>query len=53
VSDLDGHYRIDGLPVGKLKVGVHHPTVDADAEAPVNVVAGVVQKVDLTLTYKP
>jgi hypothetical protein len=53
VTDLAGHYRIDGLPVGKLKVGVHHPTVDADAEAPVDVVAGVVQKVDLTLTYKP
>jgi hypothetical protein len=53
VTDLAGHYRIDGLPVGKLKVGVHHPTVDADAEAPIDVVAGVVQKVDLTLTYKP
>jgi hypothetical protein len=53
VTDTAGHYRIDGLPVGKLKVGVHHPTVDADAEAPVDVVAGVTQKVDLTLTYKP
>jgi len=53
VSDALGHYRIDGLPVGKLKVGVHHPTVDADAESPVDVVAGVVQKVDLALTYTP
>jgi hypothetical protein len=53
VTDTAGHYRIDGLPVGKLKVGVHHPTVDADAQAPVDVVAGVVQQVDLTLTYKP
>ena len=53
VTDRAGHYRIDGVPVGTLKVGVHHPTVDADAEAPVDVVAGVVQKVDLTLTFKP
>ena len=53
VSDLDGHYRIDGLPVGALKVGVHHPGVVADAEAPVDVVANVVQRVDLTVTYKP
>jgi hypothetical protein len=53
VSQLSGHYRIDGVPVGKLKVGVHHPTIDADAESPVDVVAGVVAKVDLTITYKP
>jgi hypothetical protein len=53
VTDLAGHYRIDGVPVGKLKVGVHHPTVDADAESEVDVVAGAVQKVDLTLTFKP
>jgi hypothetical protein len=53
VTDLAGHYRIDGVPVGKLKVGVHHPTVDADAESEVDVVAGAVQKVDVTLTYKP
>ncbi|HEX3343975.1 MAG TPA: carboxypeptidase-like regulatory domain-containing protein [Polyangiaceae bacterium] len=53
VTDAAGHYRVDGVPVGKLKVGVHHPTVDADAEAPVDVAAGVATKVDLTLTYKP
>jgi hypothetical protein len=53
VSDMSGHYRIDGVPVGKLKIGVHHPTVDADAESPVEVVAGLVQKVDLTVTYDP
>jgi hypothetical protein len=53
VTGRDGHYRIDGVPVGKLKMGVHHPGVGADAEAPVEVVAGVVQRVDLTLTYAP
>jgi hypothetical protein len=53
VSDREGHFRIDGLPVGKLTIGAHHPAMDADAEAPVEVVAGVVQRVDLELTYKP
>jgi hypothetical protein len=53
VSDTAGHYRIDGLPVGKLEVGVHHPTLEADAKAKVEVTAGVVQKLDLEVTYKP
>jgi hypothetical protein len=53
VTDTAGHFRIDGLPVGKLTVGVHHPAMDADAEAPVEIVAGLVQRVDLSLTYKP
>ena len=53
VTDLGGHYRIDGLPVGSLKVGAHHPAIEADAEAPVEVLANVVQRVDLTLTYTP
>jgi hypothetical protein len=53
VSDLSGHYRIDGLPVGALKVGVYHPGVEAEAEAPIDVIAGLVKQVDLTITYKP
>jgi hypothetical protein len=56
VTDLGGHNRIDGLPVGKLKVGVHQPAlggVGADAEVPVDVLADVVQKIDVTLTYDP
>jgi hypothetical protein len=53
VTDLDGHYRIDGVPVGALKVGVHHPGANADAQAPVDVVANIVQRVDLGVTYAP
>ena len=54
VTDTTGHYRIDGIPVGtQLKVGAYHPALDADASAPLDVVSGGVQKVDLTLTYKP
>lgn len=52
-SALDGHYRIDGLPVGKLGIRVQHDGVGSEAQAPVDVVAGVVQKVDLTLEYVP
>lgn len=53
VTDLSGHYRIDGVPVGSAKVGAHSPGVGADAEVPVEVVAGIVQRVDLTVTYSP
>ena len=53
VSDLSGHYRIDGVPVGIRKVGAHHPGINADADAQVDVVEGIVQNVDLTITYKP
>jgi hypothetical protein len=53
VTDLDGHYRIDGIPVGALKVGVHHPGANADAQAAVDIVANIVQRVDLTVSYVP
>jgi hypothetical protein len=53
VTDLGGYYRIDGIPVGSLKVGVHHPAIEASAEAPVEVLANVVQRVDLTIVYTP
>jgi hypothetical protein len=48
-SDLTGHYRIDGLPVGKLKVSSTHPRIEANAKADLTVMAGVVHKVDLVL----
>ncbi len=53
VTDLDGHYRIDGIPVGNAKVGAHSPGAAADAQAPVEVADGIVQRVDLTVTYAP
>jgi hypothetical protein len=48
-SDLTGHYRIDGLPVGKVKVSSTHPRIESNAEAELTVMAGVVHKVDLVL----
>jgi hypothetical protein len=53
VSGIDGHYRIDGVPLGKLQVGARLNAIDAFVQAPVEVLAGVVQKVDITLTYTP
>ena len=49
-SDMQGHYRIDGVPVGKLKVSTLHPHISAStAEVEVDVRDGVVTKVDLEL----
>jgi hypothetical protein len=48
-SAPSGYYRIDGVPVGKLKVSTTHPQIDSSAEADVTVAAGVVHKVDLVL----
>lgn len=53
VSDINGHYRIDGVPVGKMTVRTLHPTVASEAQAPVDIVANVVAKADLTLEYAP
>jgi hypothetical protein len=48
-SSVTGFYRIDGVPVGKLKVSSTHPQIGSTAEADVTVAAGVVHKVDLVL----
>lgn len=54
VTDKAGHFRIDGVPVGSLKVGVAHPAAGmSTAQVPVDIVAGVVKTVDAKLTFKP
>jgi hypothetical protein len=53
VSDTGGHYRIDGVPVGKLKVSARLRVLQREATADVEVLANVVQKVDLVLHYAP
>ncbi len=47
-TDLSGHYRIDGLPLGKLTIGATHPRLSATAEKEIVVAAGV-HRVDLVL----
>lgn len=51
VSDTTGHYRIDGLPIGKLKVNARHPAIDAETSVDLDVRANVVAKVDLVLEH--
>jgi hypothetical protein len=53
VSDAQGHFRIDGVPVGALRIGAHLAAVLGDAVADVDVAAGAAQHVELVLTYAP
>jgi hypothetical protein len=52
VTSLDGHYRIDGVPIGKLIVNARLGPIRQETSKPVEVRANVVQTVDLQLTYK-
>lgn len=49
VTDANGHFRIEGVPVGKRKVDVRHPAIDAHTVKEVDVKSNVVEKVDLVL----
>ncbi len=52
VTDLNGHYRMDGVPVGDLKVNALLGVVQKQATKPANIRANVVETVDLELEYK-
>ncbi len=52
VTDEQGHYRIDGIPVGKLDVNVRLKAINHDVTKSVEIVAGVVKQVDLNLEYR-
>ena len=49
VTDASGHFRIEGVPVGKLKIGVDHPAIAKQVQKDIEVKDGVVTNVDLTL----
>jgi hypothetical protein len=51
VTDLTGHYRIDGVPVGEVKVNALLGVIKKEATKSVAVQANVVQTVDLELEY--
>jgi hypothetical protein len=56
VTNVAGYYRIDGVPVGKLKVGARLPALNPpanEAQVDVDVRPNVVQKIDIVLTYTP
>ena len=52
-SRREGAYRIDGVPVGKVTVNTSHPRIpNAESSVEVDVLRGVVHRVDLTLEHK-
>jgi hypothetical protein len=51
VTDPWGRYRIDGIPVGKVKVSTTHPRFVAEAEAEVEIKAGIIAKHDFVLRH--
>ncbi|HEV3190669.1 MAG TPA: hypothetical protein VGY54_09255 [Polyangiaceae bacterium] len=53
VSDLRGHYHIDGVPVGKLKVGAQLDWIRSEELKDIDVRANVVENMDFVLTYTP
>jgi hypothetical protein len=53
VTDREGHYRIDGVPTGKLKVGTELEAIAGQAQKNVDVRANVVEQVSFVLTYAP
>lgn len=52
VSNAAGHYRLDGVPIGKRTVNFFHPAIPGDGvNKDVEVRANVVAKLDATLPY--
>jgi hypothetical protein len=51
ITDLEGHYRIDGVPVGKVKVNALLGVIKKEASKGLEVRAGEIQSVDLELSY--
>ena len=51
-TTLDGHYRIDGVPVGKAKVFTRLRSIGREVAKDVEIVAGQTTKIDLVLRYE-
>jgi hypothetical protein len=53
VSDALGHYRIDGIPIGKLDAHAMHPSVRMrGVDAPVEILAGTATNLDMTIRFE-
>ena len=60
VTDEQGHYRIEGVPVGKLKIAAQHPAImtnpdagnlEQDMRTDLDIQSGIVTHVDLTIPF--
>lgn len=52
VSDTSGHYRLDGIPVGKVDLNVRLRTINHDVTKPIEIHDGVVEHADVVLEYR-
>lgn len=52
VTDLDGGFRIEGIPVGKARVTAYLPAIDKSVDAEVEVKEGEATLVDLLIPYE-
>ncbi len=52
VTTTTGTYRIDGIPVGKVRVSTTHPRFEGEVSTELDVKPNVVNHVDLTLVHK-
>jgi hypothetical protein len=50
-TNLEGKYRIDGVPVGKMKVSARHPRIDFERSVDLEVKPAVIHKVDFVIEY--
>jgi hypothetical protein len=53
VTDIEGHFRIDGVPAEKLHIGARLGSLLGEAVRDVDVHPNAVETVDLVLTYAP
>jgi hypothetical protein len=51
VTGISGRYKIDGLPPGKMKVGMQHPSIKGDIVKDVVITANHTTTVDFELPY--
>jgi hypothetical protein len=49
VSDVKGHYRIEGVPVGKMTLNAYHPAIEHAFNKELDVKDGVVTTMDVTI----
>jgi hypothetical protein len=53
VTDLAGHFRIDGVPIGKINVNSELVPIESKTTVEAEVHENVVENVELVLTYTP
>jgi hypothetical protein len=53
VTDREGGFKVEGVPVGEVQVGVRHPDIGQTLEKTVKVEEGKATEVSFEITYQP